>query len=111
MTPEQQLAARDDNTRDHALEHGLPLYLGTPCARGHKGWRYTAGQHCYECPDGLEAVPLSHSRPVHKVDGVWHDVGTGDPLKMPDMQMPRELAKVFGFEVYWSADGEGWTLV
>lgn len=109
MTPEQQLAARSDSTRDHALEHGLPLYLGTPCAYGHVGWRYTAGQRCYECPDDLELVPLSHSRPVQNIDGIWHDVATGEALPMPDETMPREMAVVFGFEVYMTP--EGWTLV
>ena len=68
-----------------ASESGLMLFKGNPCKFGHSGWRRVKGRACYECGIGI-APPGAAPR-----------------------DMPREMAAVFGFKVYWAP--EGWQLV
>ena len=37
------------NGRMDAARLGQIKYLGTPCKRGHNGWRYTASGGCIQC--------------------------------------------------------------
>lgn len=111
LTAQQQFDAGVPITRKAAIDEGLALYLGTRCAYGHSGWRYTGGQACFECGDKPPALDPRKAVTLYVLAGIWYQYPAGAQVAQPPKYFTHSEAAELGFEIYWPDDDQGWQLV